>query len=122
MQRSDYTFYWGRYDSSSGFSYQSSSTSSYPYLYRVVGETGHEIQDNTPQVGINGQWKPANMVGYSQEFGTWSLIGTNGSSWLPNGLNFDTNLGRIYGTPSTLTTNGTYWLNYTVQGLSLIHI
>ena len=52
LQRNDYAFYWGRYDSSSGFNYQSLSGGSQPLLYNIMGEIGHQIQDDVPQVGI----------------------------------------------------------------------
>ena len=119
LQRSDCTFYWGRFDSSSGFTSQSVSSSSYPVLYNILGETGHQIQDNVPQVGVYTDKRPGSMVNHYSAFATWSLIGINGSSWLPNGLSFNTYYGRITGTPTTVTANGTYWLNYTVQGRTI---
>ncbi|MEC7391029.1 MAG: putative Ig domain-containing protein, partial [Candidatus Thermoplasmatota archaeon] len=119
LQRSDYAFYWGRYDSSSGFNYQSLSGGSQPLLYNIMGEIGHQIQDDVPQVGIYTYRTAGNHVSPYAEFGQWSLIGINGSNWLPNGLSFNANTGVITGTPSTVTANGTYWLNYTVQGRTI---
>ncbi|MED5486295.1 MAG: ELWxxDGT repeat protein [Candidatus Thermoplasmatota archaeon] len=119
LQRSDYAFYWGRYDSSSGFNHQTISSGNQPILYNIIGETGHQIQDNVPQVGIYTDRRAASQVSPYAEFGQWSLIGINGSNWLPNGLSFNANTGVISGTPTTVTANGTYWLNYTVQGRTI---
>ncbi len=52
---------------------------------------------------------------------TWSLIGTNGSTWLPSGVSFSTTCGRLQGNYPTTTTPNPYWLNMTVDGRVFSH-
>ncbi|MEC7723052.1 MAG: Ig domain-containing protein, partial [Candidatus Thermoplasmatota archaeon] len=52
---------------------------------------------------------------------TWSLVGTNGSTWLPSGLTFYANCGGLRGSSPTTTTPNPYWLNMTVDGRVFSH-
>jgi len=52
---------------------------------------------------------------------SWSLVGTNGSTWLPSGLTFSSTCGRLQGTYPTTTTPNPYWLNMTVDGRVFSH-
>ena len=52
---------------------------------------------------------------------TWSLVGTNGSTWLPSGLTFYANCGGLRGISPTTTTPNPYWLNMTVDGRVFSH-
>ncbi len=52
---------------------------------------------------------------------TWSLVGTNGSTWLPSGLTFSSTCGRLHGSYATTTTPNPYWLNMTVDGRVFSH-
>ena len=120
LQISQYTFYWGYLGSVPEFSSnQQMQSSSSVRLNRMIGIAGHPINEKMPQVGVYFDEYPVDYSYYSNQFASWSLIGTNGSNWLPSGLNFVSSSGRIYGTPTTITANATYWLNHTTQGRTI---
>ncbi len=53
---------------------------------------------------------------------TWSLVGLNGSTWLPNGLTFNSATGAIgFATTSATFTPVPYWLNMSVDGRTFSH-
>ena len=120
FQRSDQTFYWGQHESIPEFSSQTVYSRSDVRLNRMIGIAGHPINEKMPQVGVYFSEYPVDYHNSGSSWSvSWSLIGTNGSTWLPNNLNFESSTGRFYGTPTTITANATYWLNHTTQGRTI---
>ena len=120
FQRSDQHFYWGHHESIPEFSSQTVYSFSNVRLNRMIGIAGHPINEKMPQVGVYFSEYPVDYHNSgSTGYASWSLIGTNGSTWLPNNLNFESSTGRFYGTPTTITANATYWLNHTTQGRTI---
>jgi len=91
------------------------SSSSYPRMYRTFGEIDHTIAymapANNTYSDILAMGSTYNYDASYEEFVTWSIYPE-----LPQGLSFDTNYGRIHGTPTNFTnTNITYMLNATIS-------
>jgi len=86
-----------------------------PRMYRVFGEIDHTIAyiapANNTYSEILAMGSTYNYDASFEEVVTWSI-----SPELPEGLNFDVNYGRIYGTPVNFTnTNITYMINATIS-------
>ena len=93
------------------------SHTSYAKLYRMFGDIDHTVSYMSPannsynELFAMGSTYNGGNSNYFNEFLTWSIYPE-----LPEGLNFDTNYGRIYGTPlNTSGGNITYMLNATLS-------
>ena len=80
------------------------SHTSYAKLYRMFGDIDHTVSYMSPannsynELFAMGSTYNGGNSNYFNEFLTWSIYPE-----LPEGLNFDTNYGRIYGTPLNLS-------------------
>lgn len=107
---------WGGYTAATEYSSGQSLGYNSPRMYRIFGGIDHTAAYISP---ANNSYIELNAIGSTynsqsnhwQELVTWSIYPE-----LPEGLFFDTNYGRIYGTPSNFTnSNLTYMLNASIQ-------
>ena len=91
-------------------------TNGFHRLYRMFGTIDHAA--NHIQIGNNSVVNLPALGGGCNGYGSVSC--TDFASWSlypspPSGLSFDTNNGRLYGTPNQMTANATYMLNVTLS-------
>ena len=107
---------WGGYTAATEYASGQSFSSASARMYRIFGGIDHTAAYISP---ANNSYIELFAIGSTyhsqsnqwQELVTWSIYPE-----LPEGLFFDTNYGRIYGTPSNFTnSNLTYMLNASIQ-------
>ena len=107
--------YWGKNTLLNTYSSSGQGTPYSMQLYRMFGSLDHAANHtlignnsnvNLPAMGVacNG-WGSSSCASYT----SWTLYPSP-----PSGLSFDSNKGRLYGTPNQMTANATYMLNATI--------
>jgi alpha-tubulin suppressor-like RCC1 family protein/predicted flap endonuclease-1-like 5' DNA nuclease len=96
-------------------------------VLRFASGLGHQAEHDTFVASVSGANRYTDLsestcTSSQSALGeTWSLVGTNGSTWLPSGLTFSSTCGRLVGSYPTSTTPNPYWLNMTVDGRVFSH-
>ena len=96
-------------------------------VLRFASGLGHQAEHDTFVASVSGANRYTDLsestctTSQSALGETWSLVGTNGSTWLPSGLTFSSTCGRLVGSYPTSTTPNPYWLNMTVDGRVFSH-
>ena len=107
--------YWGKNTLLNTYSSSGQSTSGSMQLYRMFGSldhaANHTLIGNNSNVNLPAMGAACNGHGTSscQSYTSWTLYPSP-----PSGLTFDSNQGRLYGTPNQMTANATYMLNATI--------